>query len=601
MPNNPIIGGRPAITSQLPYLYGTPQYKPKVTTPMGTGAVWPGPTTPPRLNTSAPVPSTALTSPATPSDVTSRLSQLQGIKDTALKIQSMIQGTSNPTFTADPLQNPESAILKFPSFEQPPQTEAQQAEQTVLGSIRDKAKEFFGGREQRIADTNKQYGIAELEEPLAETRNAIAQRQVQLRERLKDLETKSVERGIPREAAIDLRNRINSDAYFDLSNLALIETAQLGNLTQAKADAKAEIDEQYASYEAFIAQQQAELDYLKPTLTADQKKQADIAQFQLDQYKEQLQTVRDEKQSIKDLAIDIAGQGAPTSIVQSILSDPNMTYDRAIGIATPYIGLLDRQNQLSIIADRNASSAINIPNTAGGDNTLSQLFNIANLKGGIQSRQKNESLFTQYVTSGNIEAAEKLVNSMVVNSLPVAQQNDFKQMGAIITMRERLRKKELKLQQTNPNLFTTALNSALPFAAISKDKDWLSFVAETQSTINQYRNNIFGASLTGNELKAANLSLPNWDRDTFSDIVVKLDALDAYARNNRDSMIIDSTGQFTDVTSLGYGESPDVITNQTTTPEDDIFLNELGVKDTSGYWNNLRGESVGFFKSLFGY
>lgn len=417
-----VIGGKvinpytPLSNSSSYLIGGTPK---PITTPTPTY----GPVQPPKLNTTSKIPSTALTKPTTPTDVASYRNKLQTALDSALKLKEMLQNTSSPTFTAGTVPNPEVAVMKFLNGEAPVQTEAQKQEQGYLGSIRDKTKEFFSGREKMITDTYNKYGVPSLEKPLAETRKAIAERQVQLRERLRALEFNSNERGITREGAVDLRNKVNSDAYNDLANLALIETAQLGNLTQAKNDAKAAIDEQYASYEAYIQQQQAELDYLKPTLTADQKRQADIVQFQLDQYKEQLDTKKEEAASVKDLAIEIAGQGAPTKVVQSILSDPTMTYDRAIQIATPYIGLLDRRNTESLIADRASSSA--------SDTSYIKL-----------SPEDKKTLAGKGFTQSEINDIPKVVSEFGIQALIDEYKNDPAKLKAITTIYNDPSKKE---------------------------------------------------------------------------------------------------------------------------------------------------------------
>lgn len=424
-----------------------------------------GPVQPPKLNTKASVPSTALTTPSTPSDVLSYRNKLQTALDTALKLKEMMKGTTSPTITPDPLRNPEVAVMKFLNGEQPAQTEAQKQEQGYLGSIRDKTKEFFSGREKQISDTYNQYGVPDLQKPLAETRAKIAERQVQLRERLKALEFNSNERGITREGAIDLRNKVNSDAYYDLANLSLIETAQLGNLNEAKANAKTEIDQQYASYEAYIAQQQAELDYLKPTLTADQKRQADIAQFQLDQYKEQVKAAKDERQSVHDLALEIAGQGAPTSVVQSILSDPNMTYEKAIGIATPYVGLLERRNTNSLIAERGKSSSSSSDYIA-------------------LSPEDKKSLAGKGFTQADINDFPKIVAEFGVQALFDEYKNDPAKLAAIKTVYNDPSKKESQFtREYVANLYgisdTNKKSSFLGFEYGTTGKEQLDAIMKT--------------------------------------------------------------------------------------------------------------------------
>ena len=309
---------------------------------------------PPKLNTTGAISSNALTKPVTPTDVMAKRGQMQYTADTTAKIQGMAMGT-NPVITpSKTISNAESAALKFLNGERPPETAAQTQEKSILGGIRDKTKEFFGGREKQIEDAYKDSGVADARTSLAETQARKAERQVQLRNDLKALETTSAERGVAREFAVDRRNQINSDAYFDLANISIVESAQMGNLEQARTDAKELIDQQYNSYEAYIVQQQAELDYLKPTLTAEQKQQADIAQFNLDQYKQQLQDAKDEQSAKYDYLAEAAKNGAPNSVTEAIRKAT--TRDEAARLAAPYIGALDRANTYSLINERGKSS-----------------------------------------------------------------------------------------------------------------------------------------------------------------------------------------------------------------------------------------------------
>lgn len=325
-----LIGGTPAIT------------KPK----------------PPKLSTTAPVPSTALTQPVTPADVMVKRNQLQATSDTTTKLQGMATGTPPPIVPSNTIYNAEAAALKFLNGEQSAPTDAQVQEKTFLGNIRDKTKEFFSGRQQQIEDAYKDSGVASARTELAKTQEAKAQRQVKLRNDLKALETTSAERGVTREGAIDRRNQINSEAYFDLANISIVESAQMGNLEQARIDAKELIDQQFNAYEAYITQQQAELDYLKPTLTAEQKQQADIAQFNLDQYKQQLQDAKDEQSAKYDYLAEAAKNGAPNSVTEAILRAT--TRDEAARLAAPYIGALDRANTYSLINQRGKSSSADL-------------------------------------------------------------------------------------------------------------------------------------------------------------------------------------------------------------------------------------------------
>lgn len=408
---NVTIGGKavnpytPLSNSSSYLIGGTPKPILKPTTPVA-----------PKLNTAASIPSTALTKPTTPTDVMTYRSQLQGVQDTATKLQSMLQGTTGKILTpGTTVNNPETAALKFLSGEKPAQTEAQVQEQGFLGSIRDKTKSFFGGRQDQIDNAYNQFGVNDARTELAKTQEAKAQRNVRLREDLKSLETSASERGVAREFAVDRRNQINSEAYFDLANISIVESAQLGNLEQARTDAKALIDEQYSSYEAEIAQYESELAYLAPTLSAEQKQQAEIVQFQLDQYKQQLQDKKDEEAAKYDYLAEAAKNGAPNSVTEAILSAT--TRDEAARLAAPYIGALDRANTYSLINDRANSG------NGKGDSAFVEL-----------TAEDKKTLIGQGFTQSEINDIPQIVGEFGVQALLDEYANDPKKLKAVTTI-----------------------------------------------------------------------------------------------------------------------------------------------------------------------
>lgn len=408
---NVTIGGKavnpytPLSNSSSYLIGGTPKPILKPTTPVA-----------PKLNTNTSIPSTALTKPTTPTDVMTYRSQLQGVQDTATKLQSMLQGTTGPTRNTT-IPNADSALLKFSKFEELPQTQTQIEEQNVRKGILDRTKEFFGGKSDRATEAYDKAGVSDARTALTEINLKMAERRKQLRNDLQSLEKDASERGVAREFAIDKKNQINSEAYFELANDALVATALQGNYEMAQADAKMLIDEQYSEYDAYIKQQQAELDYMKPQLTADQKKQADVYQFQLDQMKEQLAQKKDDEVNVKKLAIEIAGQGAPSEVYTSMLNNPDLTYAEAIQIAGPYIGALDRANTYSLINDRANSGSGN------GDSGFVEL-----------TSEDKKTLIGQGFTQSEINDIPKIVAEFGVQTLLDEYANDPKKLKAITTI-----------------------------------------------------------------------------------------------------------------------------------------------------------------------
>lgn len=187
-----------------------------------------------------------------------------------------------------------------------------------------------------------------------------------------------------------------------------------------------------------------------------------------------------------------------------------------------------------------------------GSSDLDKLFgrvigNAGSVKNiGIQ--QKN---FDAAVARGDTKEQENIINALAIKGLSAGQQSIFSGMRDITEMRGKLQPLEDSFRKTNPGLYTSMLQSNAKFVNASKDPAWLNFVARAQNIVAGYRNSIYGASLTNNELKSANISLPDFSNDTFSNIITKLDILDEFAQVRRNSMIQDSAGKFTD-NPLGF-------------------------------------------------
>lgn len=193
------------------------------------------------------------------------------------------------------------------------------------------------------------------------------------------------------------------------------------------------------------------------------------------------------------------------------------------------------------------------PVTTPETSDMTELFNIV-LSGLPKYEQERVTQrFNEYVNSGNTGAAQKLVNDLAVNGMTAEQKNRFTGFGIITNVFDNVAKLEQDFAATNPGVYRTLLEQTKPFAQISTDPRWQKYVSQVQGAVNAYRNEIFGASLTGNELKAANISLPDWNRDNYQTIQSKLFAMRQYANGVRESVLRDTTGQYS---SDALGQTP---------------------------------------------
>lgn len=313
------------------------------------------------IDTSSPIPSTALSSNVTPNDVlrqrssyADQLSQLDGIKSRLLELQQQV-GSLNSN-SLNPFTDPER-YLNNKLYGTPQLGQAGQNITDINRTIGDTTTNFYNNREQQITDNYDQFGVGDRQTELSNTRTRIAERQKKLREDLKSFESDPRYTGMARPFSEDHKQRLQNDADFELANLSIIEAAQTGNLQEARQLAQDLTDRQFQSFQGTIDAYQSQIEAEMPMYNAEQKQQAMQLQVALDQYKQQGEVARQDIVARRNLVIEVAGEGAPQDVLDAMLQAPTM--EEAIRAAGNWIGYMDRMNQWSIMNDRNK--------VAGGD------------------------------------------------------------------------------------------------------------------------------------------------------------------------------------------------------------------------------------------
>lgn len=288
------------------------------------------------------VPSTALSADLTPDDVLrSRNSRAAEIDATKVKTNGLsdLLGRAQAPIEPSPLSNPDEFLAR--TFRNDRElTTAEKSRDSLLDRALDTTKDFFSGRDRQIKSAQREYGVADKQELLSETRNQIAERRVRLRKDLRALDTSAEFRGMARPFADDQRRKITSDATTELADLAIIETAQLGNLEEARGLANDLVDEQYNAYTGEIAEIQAELDRLEPTLTAEEKERSFMIQAALDERVRLIEDRKADAKEVRDIMIEAASNGADAATLGSIKNATSP--EQAIIAAGDWIGLVDR-------------------------------------------------------------------------------------------------------------------------------------------------------------------------------------------------------------------------------------------------------------------
>lgn len=365
----PIIGGKTKINPALSLGTQTPANSSMI----GGMSTYtqPKPVSPLAVNTNRTAPSTAITSPVTPMDAQRKRSEyetrLAGIQESATRLQGLVsamagQGAIKP----NPLSNPDEFLSR--AFDTSAMTETETRNQGLYDTIAEKTKSFFSGRQDQIDNAYKDFGVNDARSNLAETNKLLAERQVRLRTDLKALETSASERGVARQFAIDRQNQIKSEGAFDLANLAIIQSAQLGNLEQARTDAQTLIDQQFDSYKAEIAQYEAEIEALKPRLNKEQQMQLTQIEMALGERKRLLEEEKSNQALKYEAFIEASKNGAPKSVTDAILA--SQTPDQAWSTASPYIGLIDRNKALGT---GDGSSGITSITTSTGEVSIDEI------------------------------------------------------------------------------------------------------------------------------------------------------------------------------------------------------------------------------------
>lgn len=293
-----------------------------------------------RINTSNPVPSTALTNPLSPTDVMDKRAQLESLQGQLKSKQDelaalLAASQTDLTVTDDgEVTNYDEFLTRYNTqgFEK---TEAQKEQERLLNESAGTVEDFYKNRDKNVDKAYDEYGVTDKQKALGNIQKEMAEREVRLRESVKNLETAPEYRGVSREFAVDQREAIKSEGAFDLANLSIVESAYRGDLETARSLATDLIDNQFKTFEGKLEGYKARLATLIPQLNADEKQQA----LQLEQAFNAQTRALAEKKADTELRYEymtLAAQaGAPESVYKAILKATSA--DEAFMLAAPYL------------------------------------------------------------------------------------------------------------------------------------------------------------------------------------------------------------------------------------------------------------------------
>lgn len=303
------------------------------------------------------IPSTDLAGDTTMGDVMARRAELETIQNQNAQFDADYQsltGRINAPLTGTPISNPDDFINRF-LLNRPTETQTalDQTYQNQAQNTRDFANEYKDAGTQAREDM----GMTGLQESLAGTRTRIAERTTKLRETLRDFETNAERRGVAREFVDSEKQKVLADATAELADLAIIESAQLGNLTQAQAEVDRILAEKSQAFALENAAIQQEITRLERMDTRESNLRSGQLQIALQERNRNIQTALGNEKESRSYLIQAAANGADQGTLDAIRNAQSP--QEAAFLAGPWVGRLGRMQAQASIRASNASAALN--------------------------------------------------------------------------------------------------------------------------------------------------------------------------------------------------------------------------------------------------
>ena len=160
------------------------------------------------------------------------------------------------------------------------------------------------------------------------------------------------------------------------------------------------------------------------------------------------------------------------------------------------------------------------------------------------TRKEASNSLNKYIQNGDNAGAERYLDGLAYQTLKGKQKDDFASMNTLVGEVSVAKGNFDSFQSSNPNLYKSIIQKNKPLLAVSKDKKWLSFVAQVSNAQTRYQNQLFGAALTPTETEQAKRFLVNFDVDTAGDALVKLNELQGLATRVQKRLLNEQKGIF---------------------------------------------------------
>lgn len=202
------------------------------------------------------------------------------------------------------------------------QTAARQAESNIssirseLSPIRQEAAaitEQLGEKESFVRGEQERFGVVDTTGQLADiqaqiaSRNAIAQADV--------LEKAGTGRGIPQAVVARQQQAVKRDAAIDVLRLSATANILRGNLAAAEAQIQRSVDAKFSPLEKELEAKISNIEAIEERLTGAEKARAEAQKQLLQERRNVLKGRKDQENEAQKLALELAKNGAPNTII----------------------------------------------------------------------------------------------------------------------------------------------------------------------------------------------------------------------------------------------------------------------------------------------
>ena len=157
---------------------------------------------------------------------------------------------------------------------------------------------------------------------------------------------------------------------------------------------------------------------------------------------------------------------------------------------------------------------------------------------------RQQSIAIQQQNAATLQALRNLQTKQLEQNLdnPLRlltgkQKNDYTLFSMVGTEVNRATLELNRLQSKNFGVYKTLLESAKPYANVSRDQNWVKITASIERAQAQYRNAIFGATLTGYEREAANSFLIDFKTDDLATMQTKLQGIQNFVIDYQSALL----------------------------------------------------------------